>query len=159
VGPVWEDADGEEIVNETFTRLEKAFHAIFSERDAVASNLLRASVTSFDADFRRGHDDVDGATDGSLLTAVSYGGRCDRPQLGKFQFQRRWASPPRASALGVSRRRVVASVRFAGRFVVMTKYCIDLRRLFAVLFDFQSGQKTVNRDLENYQHPNQCCPN
>jgi len=26
VGPVWEDADGEEIVNETFTRLEKAFH-------------------------------------------------------------------------------------------------------------------------------------
>ena len=47
--PVWEDADGEEIVNETFTRLEKAFHAIFSERDAVASNLLRASVTSFDA--------------------------------------------------------------------------------------------------------------
>ena len=46
MGPVWEDADGEEIVNETFTRLEKAFHAIFSERDAVASNLLRASVTS-----------------------------------------------------------------------------------------------------------------
>ena len=26
MGPVWEDADGEEIVNETFTRLEKAFH-------------------------------------------------------------------------------------------------------------------------------------
>ena len=46
MGPVWEDADGEEIVNETFTRLEKAFHAIFSERDAVASSLLRASVTS-----------------------------------------------------------------------------------------------------------------
>ena len=46
MGPLWEDADGEEIVNETFTRLEKAFHAIFSERDAVASNLLRASVTS-----------------------------------------------------------------------------------------------------------------
>ena len=46
MGPVWADADGEEIVNETFTRLEKAFHAIFSERDAVASNLLRASVTS-----------------------------------------------------------------------------------------------------------------
>ena len=42
MGPVW-DADGEKIVNETFTRLEKAFHAIFSERDAVASNLLRAS--------------------------------------------------------------------------------------------------------------------
>ena len=48
MGPVWEDADGEEIVNETFTRLEKAFHAIFSERDAVESNLLRASVTSTD---------------------------------------------------------------------------------------------------------------
>ncbi len=26
MGPLWEDADGEEIVNETFTRLDKAFH-------------------------------------------------------------------------------------------------------------------------------------
>jgi len=59
VGPVWEDADGEEIVNETFTRLEKAFHAIFSERDAVASNLLRASVTSVERNSRIGTRPID----------------------------------------------------------------------------------------------------
>ena len=44
MGPVWEDADGEEIVNETFTQLEKAIHGrtnwgLFHEHEAEAGQI------------------------------------------------------------------------------------------------------------------------
>ncbi len=53
MGPAWEDADGEEIVNETFTRLEKAFHGRTNWRLLLKVEAIIMATTMIVDDERR----------------------------------------------------------------------------------------------------------